>query len=47
VKKKKTKIKVRNWAAVAAHFRKGGAMTDRKKESKRKACRGKVKNESW
>tara|TARA_B100000424_G_C22933518_1_gene496639 strand:- start:1601 stop:1744 length:144 start_codon:yes stop_codon:yes gene_type:complete len=47
MKKQKTKkIKSRNWVAVSAHFRKGGAMQDRKKESKRKACRGKV-NESW
>ena len=41
--KPKKKIKTRNWVAVDAHFRKGGAMQDRKKESKRKACRGKVK----
>jgi hypothetical protein len=38
-KKPKKKIKGRNWVAVAAHFRKGGAMKDRKKEANRKACR--------
>ena len=40
--KDKKKIKTRNWQAVNAHFRKAGAMKDRKKESNKKACRGKV-----
>ncbi len=42
--KPKKKIKTRNWVAVAAHFRKGGAMQDRKKEKQRKLCRGKVRD---
>lgn len=42
--KPKKKIKTRNWVAVSAHFRKGGAMKDRKKEANRKVCRGKVKD---
>lgn len=29
----------RNWHAVAAHNRKGGPMTDKKKEQSRKICR--------
>ena len=39
----KPKIKVRNWQAVNAHFRKAGSMKDQKKEANRKACRGKVR----
>jgi hypothetical protein len=43
MKKKKTNTpKRRNWIAVAAHFRRGGAMKDRKKAANKKACRGKV-----
>ena len=38
-KKSNKKIRTRNWVAVAAHFRKGGAMKDCKKEANRKACR--------
>jgi hypothetical protein len=41
--KQAKKIKTRNWLAVAAHFRKGGAMPDRKKEMNRKKCRCKVR----
>lgn len=36
-------IKERNWIAVAAFNRKGGAMTDRRKEAQRKACRKKLR----
>jgi hypothetical protein len=44
MKKKKTNTpKRRNWIAVAAHFRRGGAMKDRKKAANKKACRGKVR----
>jgi len=45
MKPKQKKIKTRNWTAVAAHFRRGGAMVDRKKEANRKKCRG--KNNEW
>jgi len=40
--KKKVVVKVRNWQAVNAHFRKAGSMKDHKKEASKKACRGKV-----
>lgn len=33
----------RNWFAVSAHFRKSGAMVDRKKQRNKNACRGKVR----
>ena len=32
----------RNWLAVQAHHRKGGAHTDRKKEANKRACRKQV-----
>ena len=31
--------RVRNFYAVGAHFRKAGALKDRKKEANKKACR--------
>jgi hypothetical protein len=44
MKKKKAKtLKRRNWIAVAAHFRRAGAMKDRKKAANKKACRVKVR----
>ncbi len=33
------RIAARNWLAVHAHQRKGGAMKDRKKEANKNACR--------
>ena len=33
----------RNWLAVQAHHRKGGAFKDRKKEADKNACRGQAK----
>ena len=42
-KKKAMTPKRRNWIAVSAHFRRGGAMKDRKKAANKKACRGKVR----
>ena len=42
-KKKISTPKRRNWIAVAAHFRRAGAMKDRKKAANKKACRGKVR----
>ena len=33
----------RNWLAVHAHNRKGGAFKDRKKENNKQACRKRVK----
>jgi len=42
-KKKNQKPKSRNWLAVHAHFRKGGAMKYRKKEANKRACRQKVR----
>jgi hypothetical protein len=33
--------KMRDWVAVEAHFMKGGAMKDRKKEKSKKSCRDK------
>lgn len=47
-KKRKNKLKPRkprDWLAVDAHFRKGGAMKDKKKESNKKFCRSKNENE--
>ena len=42
-KKKVTKIKKRNWIAVAAHFHTGGGSHgDKKKENSKKACRKKI-----
>ena len=46
--KRKSKLKPRkqrDWLAVDAHFRKGGAMKDKKKEEAKKACRGKNKSD--
>lgn len=37
------RIATRNWLAVHAHQRKGGAMKDRKKEADKKACRKRVR----
>ena len=46
-KNKGKKIKERNWIAVAAHFRSGaGTHKDKKKESSKKACRKKPKEDS-
>lgn len=42
--KKKGLPKQRNWLAIHAHNRKGGAHTDRKKERNKKACRGRHKD---
>ena len=36
------RITARNWLAVHAHQRKGGAMKDRKKEANKNACRKRV-----
>ena len=44
-KKKQKKIKERNWLAIHAHNRKGGAHTDRKKQRDKRACRGKVREQ--
>tara|TARA_R110001583_G_scaffold36723_2_gene120753 strand:- start:2133 stop:2276 length:144 start_codon:yes stop_codon:yes gene_type:complete len=43
-KKKKIKVpKVRNWGAVAVHFKTGaGSHGDNKKKKDKNACRGKV-----
>jgi hypothetical protein len=44
MKKRKAKApKTRNWLAVHAHFRRAGAMKDRKKEANKRACRQKVR----
>jgi len=44
MKKRKTKTpKPRNWIAVGAHFRRAGAMKNRKKAANKKACRVKVR----
>ena len=42
--KKKTQPKTRNWIAVAAHFRKGGAFKNKKASANKNACRGKVRS---
>tara|TARA_Y100000310_G_scaffold246252_1_gene251464 strand:+ start:916 stop:1053 length:138 start_codon:yes stop_codon:yes gene_type:complete len=42
-KRKSQKPKQRNWIAVAAHFRRAGAMKDKKKAANKKACRVKVR----
>ena len=36
------RIASRNWLAIHAHNRKGGAMPDRKKESNKNACRKRI-----
>ena len=42
-RKAKTKPrKQRDLFAISAHFRKGGAMKDQKKEDSKKKCRGKA-----
>jgi hypothetical protein len=41
--KTEVKIKTRNWHVVNARWRRNGPMKDRKKEARRKACRGKVR----
>jgi hypothetical protein len=43
-KKEDQPKKDRNWLAVHAHNRKGGAHVDRKKQRNKRKCRGKVKN---
>ena len=44
-RRKKNKIpKERNWVTVGAIQRKSGAMTDRKKQQSKKACRDKPKD---
>lgn len=44
-KMKKKEIKVRNWLAILAHFKTGaGSHKNKKKESLKKKCRGKVKD---
>ena len=41
--KKPKAVKVRNWTAVAAHFKTGaGSHGDKKKAASKKACRGRV-----
>lgn len=35
-------VKVRNWQAVNAHFRKAGSHKGSKAEQNKRACRGKV-----
>jgi len=42
--KKKAPPKQRNWLAVHAHNRKGGAHVDRKKEDNKSKCRGRHKD---
>lgn len=44
-KQKKKKIKWRNWLAIHAHFRRNGAMKDRKKEADKNKCRDKPKED--
>lgn len=45
-KKQKSKLrKVRNWLAVMAHFRKSGAIKNKKKELAKKLSRKKVDKE--
>ena len=44
-KKKNKAPKERNWLAIHAHNRKGGAMADRKKKQSKRACRGKVREQ--
>ena len=42
--KKTQKPKIRNWAAVAAHFKSGGGSHgDKKKAQSKNACRGNKK----
>ena len=44
--KKPKAPKIRNWTAVAAHFKTGaGSHGDKKKKNSKKACRGRVT--SW
>ena len=47
MKKRKTKKpKIRNWIAVAAHFKTGaGSHKDKKKQKNKYACRGKLKHD--
>ena len=42
---KKAPPKQRNWLAVHAHNRKGGAHVDRKKEDNKSKCRGRHKDD--
>jgi len=44
-KKQEQAKKDRNWLAVHAHNRKGGAHTDRKKQRNKRACRGRHKEQ--
>jgi len=45
-KQKIKKIKIRNWIAVAAHFKTGsGSHRDKKKHKNKYACRGRVKKD--
>ena len=42
--KKQKAPKIRNWGAVAAHFKTGaGSHGDKKKAASKKACRGSVR----
>ncbi len=43
-KKKNAPPKERNWLAVHAHNRKGGAHVDRKKQRNKRKCRGRHKD---
>jgi len=43
MKNKSQRPKPRNWIAVAAHFRRAGAMKNKKKQANKRACRGKVR----
>lgn len=45
VSKPKKPRKPRNWLAVAARNRKGGHHGDRKKETSRRACRGRFRED--
>ena len=46
--KKVTKVKERNWIAVAAHFHTGGGSHgDKKKQASKKACRKKINLKKW
>ena len=45
-KRQKKPRKPRNWLAVSAHFRKAGAMKDKKKEANKRKCRDNEEHES-
>jgi hypothetical protein len=43
-KKKRIIFSIRNWVAVAAHFRKGGKMRDRRKRRQKDKEQNEVRN---